>query len=585
MRPIRGIFGYFAGSRQRRENLRRLAAMLLMALVLIGLFSVVFHHLMAAEGRQHSVISGLYWVCTVMTTLGFGDITFATDGGRAFSVVVMLTGLVYQAVILPFAFIQFLWAPWLEAQQAARTPRRVPADERDHVLLCRLAEGDDDLVEKLRARAIPFRILAGEAERDQAGALHDRGFPVLVGELDDPATWRAAGAERAALVVANREDHLNAMIAATVREVAAVPLVATAETPAAAEILLRAGCDHVLRPALLIGQAMARRACAGSAVSQRIGTIGTLVLAEASVLGGPLAGRPLAGIGLRERYGLAVVGVWERGQLHDPRPDLAPGPMATLVLAGRSEQFDAYDQDFAIYQHAPAPVLVIGGGRVGRAACEALSERQVDWRLVEREGGAWAGERLVAGDAADRTLLEKAGLGRAPAVLITTNDDNLNVFLAIHCRLLAPDVQIVARAAVARNVSSLYRVGADQVLSFPALAANLVFNLLDRGDVLLVAEGLAALRVPVPEALAGRSLGESGLRSLTGCTVLAIEEAGVTEAMPGPERLLPRQGRLLMTGTMAAVDRWFARFGGRRLGSRGPASPLEALRGLLHRRP
>lgn len=40
-----------------------------------------------AEGRYHSWITGIYWTLTVMTTLGFGDITFTNDIGRLFSII------------------------------------------------------------------------------------------------------------------------------------------------------------------------------------------------------------------------------------------------------------------------------------------------------------------------------------------------------------------------------------------------------------------------------------------------------------------------------------------------------------------
>nr|MBF0222247.1 hypothetical protein [Desulfobulbaceae bacterium] len=36
---------------------------------------------MMYEGREFSWITGFYWTLTVMSTLGFGDITFQTDLG------------------------------------------------------------------------------------------------------------------------------------------------------------------------------------------------------------------------------------------------------------------------------------------------------------------------------------------------------------------------------------------------------------------------------------------------------------------------------------------------------------------------
>jgi hypothetical protein len=86
-------------------------------------YSVLFHLLMLYEGRQYSWITGFYWTLTTMSTLGFGDITFTSDAGKIFSVVVLLSGIVFLLVMLPFTFIQFFYAPWLEEQNKARAPR------------------------------------------------------------------------------------------------------------------------------------------------------------------------------------------------------------------------------------------------------------------------------------------------------------------------------------------------------------------------------------------------------------------------------------------------------------------------------
>ena len=96
----------------------------LVLIVMITLYSILFHFLMIFENRQFSWITGLYWTLTVMSTLGFGDITFTTDLGRLFSILVLLSGVVFLLTMLPFTFIQFFYLPWLEAQSKARAPRR-----------------------------------------------------------------------------------------------------------------------------------------------------------------------------------------------------------------------------------------------------------------------------------------------------------------------------------------------------------------------------------------------------------------------------------------------------------------------------
>ena len=58
-----------------------------------------------------------------MSTLGFGDITFHTDLGRIFSIVVLISGMIFLLILLPFTFIEFFYAPWMNAQAATRAPR------------------------------------------------------------------------------------------------------------------------------------------------------------------------------------------------------------------------------------------------------------------------------------------------------------------------------------------------------------------------------------------------------------------------------------------------------------------------------
>jgi hypothetical protein len=110
----------------RRSNVRLLIKFILVLIFFFIAFSLLFHALMLYEGRRYSWITGFYWTLTTMSTLGFGDITFTSDPGKLFSVVVLLSGIVFLLVMLPFTFIQFFYAPWLEEQNKARVARSVP---------------------------------------------------------------------------------------------------------------------------------------------------------------------------------------------------------------------------------------------------------------------------------------------------------------------------------------------------------------------------------------------------------------------------------------------------------------------------
>jgi hypothetical protein len=114
---------YFLNERAARQNISALLKYVLFTAAVIAVYSVLFHLIMLhAEGRYHSWITGIYWTLTVMTTLGFGDITFTSDIGRLFSIVVLLSGIVLLLILLSFMFIRLFYAPWLEAQIRLRGP-------------------------------------------------------------------------------------------------------------------------------------------------------------------------------------------------------------------------------------------------------------------------------------------------------------------------------------------------------------------------------------------------------------------------------------------------------------------------------
>ncbi|MEI2691813.1 MAG: hypothetical protein V9H69_19770 [Anaerolineae bacterium] len=52
---------------------------------------------------------------------------FESDLGQAFSIVVIISGVVFLLILFPFTFIEFFYAPWLKAQAEARTPTELPS--------------------------------------------------------------------------------------------------------------------------------------------------------------------------------------------------------------------------------------------------------------------------------------------------------------------------------------------------------------------------------------------------------------------------------------------------------------------------
>ena len=141
---------YFTQSRTTKRNFKLLFNFLIVLALIVGIYSVLFHFIMLFEEKEFTWITGFYWTLTVMSTLGFGDITFASDLGKAFTMIVLMSGIIFLLVMLPFTFIQFFYAPWLEAQSRAKTPRELPKDTKGHVILTSFDPITINLVEKLK---------------------------------------------------------------------------------------------------------------------------------------------------------------------------------------------------------------------------------------------------------------------------------------------------------------------------------------------------------------------------------------------------------------------------------------------------
>jgi len=561
MKTMASIMSSFLTSLPAKRNIKILLRFVLMLSLLVLVYSFAFHLLMQYEGRQFSWITGIYWTLTVMSTLGFGDITFHSDLGLLFSIIVLMSGLVLLLALLPFTFIKFFYEPFMAAQTASQAPRELPKQTENHVIIVGFDPVAKALIGKLDQYSIEYVVLVNNLE--EALKLHDLGVRVARGDFDDPSTYKLMRIDKAALVVAALSDVVNTNVTFTVREIAKyVPIIVTATSEASVDILKLAGANHVIQMGSLLGQFLARRVVGGDAKTHVVGSFGELLIAEAGVANTPLVGKTVGETRLRERLGVNIVGVWERGQFLNAGPKTPLTKSSIVILAGTEEQLRAYDKEYNVFNTSEAPVVIIGGGRVGRAVGKALQAVGRDYRIVEKLPGRVRDKaHYILGDAAEIEVLEEAGINQSPSVLVTTHDDDINIYLTLYCRRLRPDMQVISRATFERNISTLHRAGADFVMSYASMGANTIFNLLRRNDILLIAEGLDVFRLRLPKALVNKTIKETDIRRATGCTIIAIRNAnGETTINPDPSLVMLTGSELILIGSAEAEDKFLRQF-------------------------
>ncbi len=564
MKFIISQMAFFWAQQSNKRNLRFMARFSAFVILLIGFYSFTFHVLMEREGQEYSLLTGLYWTLTVMSTLGFGDITFTSDAGKMFSVVVLLSGIVLFMLVMPFTFIRFVYAPWLEAQSQARLPRELPEDASGHVIIVGAGSLALSVAEKFRKYSMPCFLLMPESP--EAIEHFDKGYPVVAGEFDVAATYEKLRVNRASLVVALYDDMKNTNIAATVREVSrSVPIAAGADYVESLDVLRLAGCNHVFHFARMLGRNLARRVFGPDSLSNIIGRFEELCIAETPAVVSPYVGKTLRETDIRNRFGLNVVGIWQGKKYQPAMPDTVIDEGAVLLLAGPSELLDLYNREMnpAAEEHNP-PVLILGSGRVGQAVAGNLEERRIPFRVVERNARNIPQDdaRYILGNAADFETLFKAGINTTKTVIVTTHDDDLNIYLTIYCRKLRPDIQVISRASLDRNVPSLYSAGASLVMSHATMAANTMINLLSPGKVFLLTEGLSIFRVQAPSSLVGLALKDSHIREQTQCNVVGIRGTEGMSASPDPKEPIKATDELILIGSGEAEQAFMERYHG-----------------------
>jgi voltage-gated potassium channel len=536
-----------------KRNAMLLVRLFVAYILMLVVYSAAFQYIMHIEGREYSYIAGFYWIISTMSTLGQGDITFFSDIGMMFTIVVLCTGVVFLLVLVPFTIIRLF-------QSSARVPRELPENTRGHVILVEFGPLTSALVERLKRYNQSYTILIPDLE--EAMQLRDQGMKIVAGALDDPHTFKEIRTDQAAFVVATGTDITNASLAYTIRSVSKdIPIIASASGEPSVQILEHAGCTHVLALDEMMGQSLSRRIIAGDAMAHILGQIDELVIAEAASAGTPLVGKTLQQAHNSHLVDAAIVGIWEDGIFVLPDETKTITKKSILVLAGTQNQIDLYNELFCIYNINSAPIIIIGGGSVGCALGRAMKERDIDFRIIERNKELVLDDKqYIQGDAADIQLLKRAGFFEAPAVAITSHSDPVNIYLTTYCRHLRKDIQIISRATLDRSVHTLHSAGCDFVVSHASLGANNVLNLSKRGNILMVAEGVDVFRVKTPPALAGKTIKYASIRKECGCNVIGISGDGSMMIDPFYETMLPAGGEMILIGSVESEEKFFARY-------------------------
>ncbi|MFC6727638.1 potassium channel family protein [Natronoarchaeum mannanilyticum] len=530
------------------EWLRRaVGSTVAVALIVVGYATLYQFGMAQYEGEVVGFLHAVQVVVEAVTTAGFGgDAPWESAAMNALVVAMNFTG-----VVLVFLALPVFLVPLMEDALATDVP--TATDETGHVVICGHTSISESLRAELEAIDVPYVFVVEDL--DHAQALYTDGWPVVVGDPTATTTLDDVNLSEATSLIANVDDEVNASIVLAARQTAPDGrIVSVVEDVDTREYLEYAGADDVIQPRQVLGESLARKATTSlsAELDDAVELGDDLVVAELRIhQGSDIADKTLSQSGIRERYGLNVIGTWHSGEFQPaPNADRHLDENTILVVAGhRSDLADLKSRTITSELKRRGHIVVVGNGLVGRTAATAIRKTGREVVVVDADPDT---NPDVLGDARDRETYHKAGIDDAAAVVLALGDDTASVFASLVVEQVAPNVEVIARANEGDNVAKLYRAGSDYVVSLSSVTGRmLATNLLDE-EVLTPESQLELIRAEAPD-LVGERLGDTDVRAETGATVVAVERGDDVIADLDPEFSFAPGDVLLVAGDDEAI--------------------------------
>jgi voltage-gated potassium channel len=291
-----------------------------------------------------------YMTVTTVATVGFREVHPLSRSGEAFTILLIFGGVgtaFYTVTLLATIMVEGGLHQRFEKRRAARMLEHIT----DHFILCGYGRIGSIIAAELHQQGMPVVVVERDQERVHEAI--EKGWLAIAADASREEVLKAAGIHRArGLIAAVGTDAENVFTVLTARVMRPdLFIIARVESDDAEHKLRRAGADRVISPYQIGATHMVQTALRPAVVdfvqlatsSERL----DLSMEQVHIKDdSALANRSIVDAGVRQKFGVIVVGIKRAGGAMEfnPPPEAVMRPGDELVVLGTTESVKALEK-------------------------------------------------------------------------------------------------------------------------------------------------------------------------------------------------------------------------------------------------